>query len=55
MAVADNYASSVVSSSILNLHLRNVRIIASDVKIIANALDKTTSSELARIDSFRLS
>ena len=55
LAVADNYASSVVSSSILNLHLRNVRIIASDVKIIANALDKTPSSELARIGSFRLS
>jgi hypothetical protein len=55
MAVADNYASSVVSSSILNLHLRNVRITDSDVKIIANALDKTPSSELARIGSFILS
>jgi hypothetical protein len=55
MAAADNFASSVVSSSILNLHLRNARITASDVKIIANALDKTPSSELARLGSFSLS
>ena len=55
MAAADSFASSVVSSSILNLHLRNARITASDVKIIANALDKTPSSELARLGSFSLS
>jgi hypothetical protein len=55
MAAADNFARSVVSSSILNLHLRNARITASDVKIIANALDKTPSSELARLGSFSLS
>ena len=55
MAAADNFASSAVSSSILNLHLRNARITAGDVKIIANALDKTPSSELARLASFSLS
>jgi len=55
MAAADNFARSVVSSSILNLHLRNARITASDVKIIANAMDKTPSSELARLGSFSLS
>ena len=55
MTAADNFASSVVSSSILNLHLRNARITASDVKIIANALDKTPSSELVRLGSFSLS
>ena len=55
MAAADNFAISAVSSSILNLHLRNARITAGDVKIIANALDKTPSSELARLGSFSLS
>ena len=55
MAAADNFASSAVSSSILNLHLRNARITAGDVKIIANAMDKTPSSELARLGSFSLS
>ena len=55
MAVADNFASSVVSSAILNLHLRNARITAGDVKLIANALDMTPSSELARLGSFSLS
>jgi hypothetical protein len=55
MAAADNFAISVVSSSILNLHLRNARITASDVKIIANAMDKTPYSELAKLGSFSLS
>ena len=39
-----------MGSSILNLHLKNERITASNVKIIANALAKTPSSKLARLE-----
>ena len=55
MVVADNLSSSVVSSYILNLHVRNARITAGDMKLIANALNMTPSSELAKLGSFSLS
>lgn len=52
---ADHLAKSAISSAALNLHLRNAQMTASDVKLIANALDRTTVSELARLVSFSLS
>jgi hypothetical protein len=52
---ADNLARSAVSSAALNLHLRNAKMTAADVKLIANALDGTSVSELARLVSFSLS
>ena len=52
---ADNLARIEVSSAALNLHLRNAKMTAADVKVIANALDKTPVSELARLVSFSLS
>ena len=55
MATADKLASNAVSSPILNLHLRDARITAGDVKLIANALDMIPASELARLSSFSLS
>ena len=53
--VADHLAKGAVSSSALNLYLRNAQMTASDVKLIANALDKTSVSELSRLGSFSLS
>ena len=52
---ADNLARIAVSSAALNLHLRNAKMTAADVKLIANALDRTPVSELARLVSFSLS
>ena len=52
---ADHLAKSAISSAALNLHLRNAQMTASDVKLIANALDRTPVSELARLVSFSLS
>ena len=52
---ADNLARIAVSSAALNLHLRNAKMTAADVKLIANALDKTSVSELSRLGSFSLS
>ena len=52
---ADNLARISVSSAALNLHLRNAKMTAADVKLIANALDRTPVSELARLVSFSLS
>ena len=54
-AAADHLAKSAVSSAALNLHLRNAQMTAADVKLIANALDRTSVSELARLVSFSLS
>ena len=54
-AAADHLAKSAVSSAALNLHLRNAQMTAADVKLIANALDGTSVSELARLVSFSLS
>ena len=52
---ADNLARIAVSSAALNLHLRNAKMTAADVKLIANALDRTSVSELTRLGSFSLS
>ena len=52
---ADNLARSAVSSAALNLHLRNAKMTAADVSLIANALDRTPVSDLARLGSFSLS
>ena len=52
---ADNLARLAVSSAAVNLHLRNAKMTAADVKLIANALDRTPVSELARLVSFSLS
>ena len=54
-AVADHLAKSAVSSAALSLHLRNAQMTAADVKLIANALDRTSVSELTRLGSFSLS
>jgi hypothetical protein len=54
-AAADNLARSAISSAALNLHLRNAEMTAADVKLVANALDRTPVSELARLGSFSLS
>ena len=54
-AAADHLAKSAVSSAALSLHLRNAQMTAADVKLIANALDRTSVSELARLVSFSLS
>ena len=54
-AAADHLAKSAVSSAALNLHLRNAQMTAADVKLIANALDRTPVLELARLGSFSLS
>ena len=53
--LADHLAKSAVSSAALSLHLRNAQMTAADVKLIANALDRTSVSELARLGSFSLS
>ena len=52
---ADNLARIAVSSAALNLHLRNAKMTAADVSLIANALDRTPVSDLARLGSFSLS
>jgi hypothetical protein len=54
-AAADDLAISTASSAVLNLHLRNANITASDVKLIANAMIIMPASELARLGSFSLS
>ena len=54
-ATADHLAKSAVSSAALSLHLRNAKMTAADVKLIANALDRTSVSELTRLGSFSLS
>ena len=54
-AAADHLAKSAVSSAALSLHLRNAQMTAADVKLIANALDRTSVSELTRLVSFSLS
>ena len=54
-AAADNLARSAISSAALNLHLRNAEMTAADVKLVANALDRTPVSELVRLGSFSLS
>ena len=55
MAAADNLAISATSSAVLNLHLRNAKITASGVKLIANAMNIMPTCELARLGSFSLS
>ena len=47
-----NYPASFVA---LDLHLRNAKIAAADVYLIANALDRISVSELARLGSLSLS
>jgi len=55
MAAVDNLANSAFSSSVLNVHLRNARITARDVNLLANALNMTPASALIRLGSFSLS
>jgi hypothetical protein len=52
---ADTLVNRSASFDALDLHLRNAKIAAADVKLIANALDRISVSELARLGSLSLS
>ena len=54
-AAADHLAKRAISSAALNIHLRNAQMTAADVKLIADALNRTSVSELSRLESFSLS
>ena len=54
-AAADHLAKRAISSATMNIHLRNAQMTAADVRLIADALNRTSVSELSRLESFSLS